>query len=218
MPSSHVRLYLTLIFVIVIVAGFTIYQIVRTAEVTTTKAKIPLISTETYAVPLSGTEPSFGNPGAPNTIILFADLGSSASRQTFSTLTDFAQKHPDQFKLIWKDSVDETFFSKSSIRAHVGAYCAEAQHKFWSFATQVFTSRDNLSDDHLTRIAQDQALNIPTWSACFTATSTEANIQNTVNQYRAAGILNSPILFINGKKIALVKEIKLEDLLTQLIQ
>jgi hypothetical protein len=168
--SSHTKLYLALSAIIIIIGIFVIYEIIRTSEVSTTTSSTPLISLQNYTIPLSGTEPTLGNPGAPNTIILFADLGSKDSRNAFTTLTDFVMKYPDQFKLIWKDAPESTLFFTNSIRAHVGAWCAEKQHKFWPFAEQVFTSRSYLSDTKLTDLASKLSLNIPTWSQCFTAT------------------------------------------------
>lgn len=218
MPTSHTKLHLFLLLTLVILAGLLIYQIVHTAGISTTTAKTPLISLETYAVPLSGTEPTLGNPGAPNTIILFADLGDRRSKEVFKTLTNFVKRAPDKFKLVFKDAPEPTLFFRSSIRAHVGSACAGEQQKFWPFAEQVFSSRDYLIDVKLTQLASDLKLNTTSWSACFTASSTMERIQEEASQYRREGISKVPTLFINGKRINLVKEIKLEDILNSLIQ
>ena len=216
---THRNIFHILLFGIIIALGsFLIFEIVRTTEISTTTSSKPLVSTETYAVPLTGTEPTLGNPGAPNMIILFGDLGSRDTQNVFIILTKFVTSHPETFKLIWKDAPQPTLFVKNSLQAHVGAYCANEQHKFWPFATEVFSSRSNLDDKNLQKVATDQSLNIPTWNTCFTATSTHDLIQTANEGYRSAGITEAPTLFIDGKRINLVKEIKLEDILNSLIQ
>lgn len=217
MPSTHSKLYFFITLTITILGVFTVYEIIRTTEISTTQAKVPLISAETYEVPLTGTEPSLGNPGAENMVILFADFGSRASQDAFSTLKSFIEQHPDQFRLIWKDAPQPTLFTRNSIRAHVGGACAANQKNFWPFAERVFSSRDNLKDENLKKVAEGLNLNIPTWTACFTATSTEEGVTTANQGYRQAGVVKAPTLFINGKKINLVKEIELEDILESLI-
>jgi protein-disulfide isomerase len=218
MSLGHRRLYFFLAAVVGVSVVIAIREITRTLDISTTKARVPLVSVGTYAVPLLGTEPTLGNPGAENTIILFADLGSPESKKTFGTIKEFVEKNPEKFKFVWKDAPEPTIFTKNAFRAHVAALCAERQEKFWPFAERVFSSRSNLSDKNLTTIAKELSLAMPEWSGCFSATSTTDEVQKNLDSYRAGGILEVPVVFINGKKIALVKEIKLEDVLTSLIK
>jgi protein-disulfide isomerase len=224
----HNKKFYILLLAMVVLAGFFFYrQIMRTGQITVSRAKSPLISANTIFIPNSESDQTIGNPGAALTIVEFMDVGCTRCLLLHATIKDFVTKHPQDIRLIWKDDVKPRIFSDYTL-AHQAAFCAglpgEAlaksggQNKFWEFMDIAIANRNNLLEPGLKKIAQDLNLDVEPWWQCVNSAETKQAIANSIQLADQLGIKSLPAIFVNNKLINTGKDINIKEMLENFIK
>lgn len=212
--GEHKKIYLTLAALCLIALLLLIRQLYLADILTVKRGSDSIVSQETYALPYSKKDPSYGNPGAPVIVAVFADLSCKQCQSVVSEVRDFVTRHPRDVRLVWFDAPKTSLFSDRSL-PHKAARCALAQDKFWPYVDSIFGVSGNTKQEFLTETAQRLGLNVQTWSNCLMLKETNDAValgDRVLDQLKISSV---PAIFVNNKKITLVKGIDLTGILTQ---
>lgn len=215
--QSRITKLLILLFVATLVLGFIFWsQFKKTRGIVTQTVQEPLVSEQTYNIPVDQSEPLLGNPGALLTAILYIDLGDAKSRALANTLITFTNNHPLDIRLTWKDAPQRHFLSLDPLPAHRAAWCANDQHRFWQF-TESLLAAGRFDEKQLTASATDAKLDLAEWNSCRTATQADTHLSAAHDEARSLGLTSFPALFLNNKKINTSEDVDLNQMLTSFI-
>lgn len=216
MTKRHTILFACIAVFIAASTILLIYQFRRSLLITTQVENTPLVSDAFYPLPITADDPTMGNPGAEFEVVEFIDLGNSASKVLHTILTTFTRAHPKQIRLVWKDYPKQSIFLGNNNTAHMAAWCAYKQNKFWEFTDALTKDSSNLKPKGLEKVATDLKLDIPQWQQCVVSTEADGHIKTNLATAEAAGIAQAPALFINSKRIN-VAEVDVEQMLNSII-
>jgi protein-disulfide isomerase len=192
-------------------------QISRALTITTAPTNQPLISPVTTDIPNDVHDQIFGNPGAALSIVEFSDIGCAECQKIHTTLTAFVAAHPADARLIWKDAPNRSLFFKEYTPAHVAAYCAGKQNKFWDYVNAIIKDKKYSSASDLMTEATNLKLNTVAFDACTkdpVSTKKIADARILADQLR---IVTSPVIFVNNKRLTLTPDVDLSQLLEAFI-
>jgi protein-disulfide isomerase/uncharacterized membrane protein len=152
--------------------------------------------------------PSKGRADAPVTIVEFSDFQCPACGQAFHDLHDLLQKRTD-VRLVFRNFPLDSSCNEAVTRtihpdacqAAVAAECAARQSRFWEYHDLLFENQRVMDRDSLFRYAREVGLDIPTFRTCLDDPAMRAPIADDVRAGIAAGIVSTPTLFINGRRI-----------------
>jgi len=215
--NKNRKLYLLLIIIIVVFAVIFVFQVREAGGIIIKPMDQPLVSDYLVDIPTESIDQVFGNPGAPNTIVIFADLGDAKSHEVYETIHKLVLQNPMNARLVWKNFPITHWLIFSNILAHQATYCAGEQNKFWDFIELAMQNGNNLDAPGLKTIASNLKLNTDTWWTCTNSDATKQKIQDSINLSRNLGVSDAPTIFVNNRVINLTSDIKLENMLTQLI-
>ncbi|HLC69921.1 MAG TPA: thioredoxin domain-containing protein [Patescibacteria group bacterium] len=216
--ASHKGLNLILIAVLTVTAVIFGFQIKKTIGITTRPKTIPLISNDLYFLAVTSDDPVYGNPGATHLIVEYVDFNCEKCLELHQKISALVDKHPDKLQLIWKDLPKTNLFSSRNIEEHKAAYCAKLQKKFWPFANQIIEARLKKEKPNLSELAGQNKLNLPAFEACLLAESTAEHLKNSIAVAQAEKIVSTPAIFVNYKRINLLEDIQIDELLQEVIK
>ncbi len=213
----HKKLYLCLALLIATSIVFLWYQIHKATDIHTSQDTSPLIASYPTDIPLDGTEPTLGTPGADIQIIEFNDVSCKDCLATHVLIENFINNHPGQLELIWKNTTKNSFFTASDVPS-AAALCAHEQRAFWDFLHASLGKYKRIPEDinQLQNLATETKLKSDVWNTCLASEATKQKILTSKTTSRDLKILSAPTLFINNKQIFLTPEINITDLLTSL--
>lgn len=215
MTNPHHRNFNWLLFVLVI--GVIILFIITARDslhITIQRSPLPLVGPQAVPLTINKTDPTFGNPGATHTLVIFGDLGDKNTLTALASSKKMVRQHPEDLQIIWKDLPRSSiFFFKGSEFIHEVAWCAGNQHKFWEFVDKLPVNGNTLNDAQLTTIATDLKLNTTVWWQCAHSTSTKEWVQNAAAEAHAFGATRAPLVFFNNHALNLDAGLSLENLL-----
>ncbi len=216
--KHHKRIIWLLIPLIAGVAVLLVGQIKRAKDITITPSATPLISAGSFSIPSDAEEPILGNPGAPLTIVEFADLGCSDCAKTHAILSAFVLAHPEEARLIFKDAPEQKLFLKPNNLAHQAAYCAGKQGRFWQFVDAAFASKKSYLDEAAVKqLGINLKLPLASWWSCTTNSETSQKITATLGVAQQLQATDLPTVFINNRRLNLQADVDLNQLLNSFI-
>ena len=102
--------------------------------------------------------PFKGAPNAKVTIIEFADYQCPHCKQASTQLKRIVEKYKSKIKLIYLDyPINRSGISK---KMAIGAYCANAQNKFWEYHHMTFDNQEKLTHESVSQHAKTLNLNM----------------------------------------------------------
>lgn len=214
--GEHKKAYLLLGFICFVVFALVIRQLYLVNAITVKHDSTSVVSENTYALPYTKNDPSYGNPGAPVTIAIFSDLSCAQCRSVVNEVYDFITRHPRDVRLVWFDAPKSSLFFDRTL-PHKAARCALMQDKFWPYVEQIFAVSGNYKADFLNETAVRLGLDKEAWSKCLVLKETADSVAVGTTLLDSFGMSSLPAIFINNKKITLIKGIDLTNILTQVI-
>lgn len=119
-------------------------------------AKIPEVS-EAELIPADAH--IFGQPGAPLTVVEFADLCCPACQRTSPKVKEFVMEHPGQIRIVWRNYPLANLHKEALSAATIGEIAAD-EHRFWEYAMSVLgLDRQPNNIDELISIAKANGIN-----------------------------------------------------------
>ena len=193
-----------------------IRQIYLVGAITVKRDSASIVSENTYALPYSKKDPSFGNPGAPVTVAIFSDLSCKQCQSIVNEIHTFVARHPRDVRMVWFDAPKSSLFFDRKL-PHKAARCALAQDAFWQYVDQIFAVSGNYKRDFLDSTAQRLKLNMDSWSTCMALKETQEAVEAGGTLLDSFHISSVPAIFVNNKYITLVKGLDVTAILNQVI-
>lgn len=211
----------TLLIVIVVLAGFLFaLQIRRSQQITVSRNQTTLISEKSASISTSDTDPIFGNPGAPITIVQFMDFNCQECLSLYNSIKEFIIAHPQEIRLIWKDAPQSKIFSKDVALAHRASWCVHQQDekKFWQFTDTASQNTNNLNESGIKNIAQGLNLDTEKLWQCANSDPAKQKIQESAQILEILGLKSLPVIFVNNKLINTKEDINIKEMLENFIK
>lgn len=145
-------------------------------------------------------DPAFGTPGAPITIIEFADAQCPYSAEFSRTLRKAMLKFPDKFHFVFRD-FPLTDIHDNAVAGAIALSCAHAQGKFWQMHDKVFANQEKLSPQDLVAYGQQTGLDMAKFNTCLTDPAIQKEVNDDTAVGIEAGVSGTPTFFINGHKV-----------------
>jgi protein-disulfide isomerase len=190
---------------ILLVAGVAAigYQVAKPAAQTvfTMDSTVTLVANQGHVI---------GSDSALVEVVEFADFECPACGN-FATLTE-----PDvRTRLVNTGQVRFRFVDfpleghNNTRAAHMAAWCAGDQGKFWEMHDMIFATQDRWSTYATNRplpvlesLAQQVGLNAPQYQSCMESRKFLGQIQSNVDEGLRRGVNSTPTFFIGNRKIA----------------
>lgn len=162
-------------------------------------------------------QPFLGVPGAPVTIVEFADFQCPYCKQEAGVVRNqLMQAFPTEVRLVYMDFPLASMHPFARGAAILGR-CIYTQNNtsFWAFHDWIFEHQaeitpDNLRDKALDYAKGDKNLDISKLTACAVALEPRNEVDRTIAIGEALQINATPTFFVNGRR--LVGTVALEDL------
>jgi protein-disulfide isomerase len=162
-------------------------------------------------------QPALGPPGAPVTVIEFADFQCPYCKQEAGLVrNELMAAFPGQLRLIYMDYPLEQIHPFARGAAIMGR-CIYTQNNdsFWAYHDWIFQHQAEITAENLRAMALDYSkgdknLDIARLTACMTAPEPRAQVDRTIAIGDTLKLNATPTFFINGRK--LVGTIALETL------
>lgn len=149
---------------------------------------------------ITADDPQLGPQDAPVTIVEFADFLCPYCAEEAMVVRSITSKYPNEVRFIFRDfPIDEMHPGASDI--HIAGACANEQGKFWAFHDKIFQNQDNLNSQTVKAFAAQAGLNIADFDQCINSGKYTQEVANDVKDGRRAGVVGTPTLFFNGRKI-----------------
>jgi protein-disulfide isomerase len=162
-------------------------------------------------------QPVLGTPGAPVTVVEFADFQCPYCKQEAGVVRNqLMAAFPGQIQLIYMDYPLESIHPFARGAAIMGR-CIYTQNNdsFWAYHDWIFQHQGEITAENLRTMALDYAktdknLDIASLTGCMTAPEPRTQVDRTIAMGDALKINATPTFFINGRR--LVGTIALENL------
>ena len=147
-----------------------------------------------------GDAPSKGPKDAALTVVVFSDFQCPFCKRVEPTLARLESQYPRQVRMVWKNF--PLPFHANAKPAAQAAMAANAQGKFWEMHDQLFAHNEALERPSLERYAEGLRLDMKRFRADLESGAHDQRIQLDIDQAQALGLRGTPVVFINGHKIA----------------
>jgi len=147
-----------------------------------------------------GEAPVRGEPGAPLTIVEFADFQCPFCARATRTLEQLLRNHAGQVKLVFKNFPLD--FHRDSLLAHQAALAAGAQGKFWEMHDRIFSNQRAMKRENLLEMAGELGLDLNRFESDLESDRVKAAIEADRAEGTRLGVRGTPTFFINGREIA----------------
>ena len=160
--------------------------------------------------------PTQGPPGAPVTIVEFADFECPFCAHAFSvleTLTNTTYK--GKVKVIFKAYPLNAH--PWAMKAAEAAECARLQNPaaFWDFARYFYTNQGSINisniQSNVDKLAKAQKLDEPSLKACMDSSQTAARIKQDQADGNSIRVSSTPTFFVNGIPVVGLADSKVMD-------
>ena len=156
-------------------------------------------------VELDGTEPVYGDPSAPYTIVEWADYECPYCARVAPELKSVIDANP-KVRLIFKhypinmgcNPSVEFEGHANACRAAAAAECALKQGRFWDLSALLFKNQQYLDADGIGFMAKQAGLDEAAFGACLTDPATTAAVSADAVAGARAGVHGTPSLFLKG--------------------
>jgi protein-disulfide isomerase len=146
-----------------------------------------------------GTQ-SFGSASPKLTIVEFADFACPYCKQSFTSLREFALRHADTVKIIFRDWPGHT----NSVQLALAAYCAGEQGKFWEMHDKLYQNQATTfgaDKNDLANLALQLNIYNEQFQNCFDTQKYLALIDKNLSDSKTLGVRGTPTWFIDGEKV-----------------
>ena len=152
--------------------------------------------------------PNFGTQGAPVVIVEFSDFECPFCKQESTMLrANLPVTYPTQVHLYFKEFPLENLHPWAKAAA-IDSRCVLKQSSTeywdfhdWIFARQADITPQNLKDKVMEWAKPKTAIDSAKLGACIDSKATEAEVNRTQAEGRALGVDQTPMLFVNGRRI-----------------
>jgi uncharacterized membrane protein/predicted DsbA family dithiol-disulfide isomerase len=169
--------------------------------------------------------PRMGSARPVLELVLFADFACPHCARAAQELTAFVERHRDTCALVFKHDPLDAEYRPGEASLHPGAgelaraaVAAGEQGLFWRLAPRLFAARERwrgpAAPRALERLVRAGGREPEAFRAAVAAPATHTRVAADVAEARALGVVSTPALFVNGRRlVSLPLEPFLEELL-----
>ena len=147
-----------------------------------------------------GDAPSKGPADAPLVLVVFSDFQCPFCKRVEPTLAEIEKHYAGKVRVVWKNF--PLPFHNNAEPAAEAAMAADAQGKFWPMHDRLFAHNTELDRESLENDAAAIGLDLPRFRADLDAGRWKARIEADKQEGSELGVVGTPAVFINGRKIA----------------
>jgi protein-disulfide isomerase len=160
-------------------------------------ASVPPARTgDTVAISVSPNDPSIGSPGAPVTLIEFADFQCPFCRRVQPLLDKLLVEYRGRIRLIHKDLPLD--IHDRAFPAATAARCAAEQHRFWEFRRALFAT-PSLEDEGVRGAASASGVALAPFEACIASHRYDPLVKESIAEALSRGFYSTPTFVINDR-------------------
>ncbi len=139
-----------------------------------------------------------GPPGAPVTIVEFADFQCPYCAGLVPTLSRIVAEYPDRVRHVFRHNPLRSIHPQA-YGAAVAAVCAAEQQKFWPMYEAMMADQDELGPDGLVAIAGTLGLDGERFARCMDGATARAAVDRDLAAVGSLPIEGTPAVFVNGR-------------------
>jgi protein-disulfide isomerase len=147
-----------------------------------------------------GDAPAKGPANAPLVLVVFSDFQCPFCQRVEPTLAELEKHYAGKVRVVWKNF--PLPFHANAEPAAEAAMAADAQGKFWPMHDRLFAHNTELDREGLENDAAAIGLDLPRFRADLDAGRYKARIEADKQEGSDLGVVGTPAVFINGRKIA----------------
>lgn len=149
---------------------------------------------------VNATDPIYGNPEAGVSIIGFVDLECPSCKELDELIRKRVDESNGTLRFIWKDFPIPRIH-KNSQDAAEAARCAQQQGKFWEYTEDLFSNQTTLGEAVYIQAAEEEKLDLATFSDCRAGDEMLALIQRDYLTGRSFQVDQTPTLYVGGRRL-----------------
>ncbi|MCB1154045.1 MAG: thioredoxin domain-containing protein [Deltaproteobacteria bacterium] len=147
----------------------------------------------------TGNVPVLGPEDAPITIVEFSDFQCPFCSRGTNTVKQLMDEYPGKIKV--KFVTKWLPFHKNAPAAHVAAYAAWKQGKFWEFHDLAFANQKDLTEENFEKWAKEIGLDMAQFKADNDMEKFKDEFDRMDKLANDVGVQGTPTFLINGKKL-----------------
>ncbi|MRG93639.1 thioredoxin domain-containing protein [Polyangium spumosum] len=156
------------------------------------------------AVPVAQDDPSWGDPLAPVTLVLWGDYQCPFTARLMANLPTLQEKYgPAKLRIVWKHN--PLPFHKNARPAHIAAETVlrlGGVNSFWRFHALAFANQRDLTPDAFTAWAAQSGVDPSAFEVAFTRQHFADAIDDDLALGKRVGVTGTPASFVNGVFVA----------------
>ncbi len=202
-PKSSKTPFVAALLAIAVIGGGVLYYV--------TRPSVPQsIAVDPTAPPVEAEGYLYGNPDAPITIAEYGDFECPGCAQ-FAILTapDIKQRIVDAGLANFRFYDFPLAMHPNAMSAHLAAACANDQGKFWEMHDRIFMGQGEWNTQStrnprkfMSGYAEELALDMTAWNACFDSQQHVARIEANRNAGVKLGVSATPTVQVGGRLYA----------------
>jgi protein-disulfide isomerase len=153
------------------------------------------------------SEPSYGTPGAPVTLVVFGDFQCPVCKVEADVMRkNLVQTFPDKVQVYFKDFPLESIHPWARAASDIGR-CVYKQgpEAFWKFHDWIYANQEGVTPETLNSKvmawAGTDGVDAIQLGRCVDGKVTDKEVAANMAEGRALGVDATPTLFINGRKL-----------------
>jgi len=162
------------------------------------EAKLPDDTGVAHTIDVSHN-PVRGPKDAKVEIVEFSDFQCPFCHELQAVLDQVLKAFPKEVRLVFKQY--PLNIHQYARQAAVASMAAHAQGKFWQLHDKMFQNFNLITEENITRWAREVGLNMTEFEKAMQSGVLETQVQKDMTDGATAGVLGTPTLFVNGKRI-----------------
>src|SRR6266568_98830 len=162
------------------------------------EAKLPDDTGVTHSIDVASS-PVRGPKDAKVEIVEFSDFQCPYCHELQAVLDQVLKAFPKEVRLVFKQY--PLNIHQYARQAAVASMAAHAQGKFWLLHDKMFQNFNLISEENIKKWAREVGLNMADFERAMQSGVLETQVQRDMADGATAGVLGTPTLFVNGKRI-----------------
>ncbi len=155
------------------------------------------------------SDPAFGPPHAPVTLVLFSDFQCGYCREEALLLRkNVPASFPEEVRVVFKDFPLESIHLWAKAAAVAGrCIFRQSAALFWDYHDWIYQHQAEITPENLkSKVmefarAREKQMDLLQLQKCVDTGATEAEVNRTVAEGRALQVHSTPTLFVNGRRL-----------------
>jgi len=154
---------------------------------------------QVFNIPVASS-PLKGPRDAKVTIVKFSDYQCPFCAQSAPLVDEVLKLYPKEVNFTYKE-FPLTTIHPNAMTASKAAIAAGKQGKYWEMHDVMFKNYRALGPDDLKKYAGEIGLNVDQWQKDMASQEVQKQIDDDMQQARAASVRGTPTFFVNGKRV-----------------